>query len=230
MSPNSVKKAIRKVAGSHAHYPNGSLVCVENPPMYGGAFYSQQDLDEICNIAHDNECKVHLDGARIFNASIASGIDVNKMTDKFDTVSICLSKGLGAPVGSVLVGDTKTIAEAHRWRKMFGGGMRQAGILAAAGLYVLDNHINRMSEDHIRARVLAENLNSMEKYHVNLEITKTNIVFIRCDEGSETIVDKLASKGIDITSIDDNIVRVVIHLHITDEDIENTINAFEDAQ
>ena len=230
MSPKSIKKAIRKVEGSQAHYPNGSLVCVENPPMYGGTFYSQQDLDEICDIAHDNNCKVHLDGARIFNAAIASGTDIKQMVKKFDTISICISKGLGAPIGSVLVGDRTTINEAHRWRKMFGGGMRQVGILAAAGLYALENNIDRIKEDHSRAKYLAEKINSMENYSVNLDITKTNIIFIKCNENSDKIVKKLSNSGIDVTSIDDSTVRAVIHLHITDEDIENTISAFSNAQ
>ncbi len=230
MSTDSIKKAIRKVEGSHAHYPNGSLVCVENPPMYGGTIYSQEELDEICDIAHARNCKAHLDGARIFNAAMASGTDIARMVKKFDTVSVCLSKGLGAPVGSLLVGDKDTIKEAHRWRKMFGGGMRQVGILAAAGLYVLDNHIERIKEDHSRARYLAENINSMDNYSVNLEITKTNIVFIKCNEGSDKIVKKLSDQGVDISSIDESTVRVVIHLHITDEDIENTISAFANAQ
>ncbi len=226
MPPDSIKKAIRKVEGSQAHYPNGSLICVENPPMYGGTFYSQEELDEICDIAHANNCKAHLDGARIFNAAIASGTDVARMVEKFDTVSVCLSKGLGAPIGSVLVGDKNTINEAHRWRKMFGGGMRQVGIIAAAGLYVIDNNIERIKEDHLRAKYLAEKINSMKNFSVNLEITKTNIIFIKCIEDSHEVVKKLSNEGIDVTSIDDSTIRIVIHLHITDEDIENTIIAF----
>jgi threonine aldolase len=198
--------------------------------MYGGSFYSQEELDEICKIAHDNNCKAHLDGARIFNAVAASGTDVARMVEKFDTISVCLSKGLGAPIGSVLVGDKKTINEAHRWRKMFGGGMRQVGIIAAAGIYVLDHNIERIKEDHLRAKYLAEKINSMENYSINLEITKTNIIFINCKENSNDVVKKLSNEGIDVSSIDESTIRIVIHLHITDEDIENTIDAFSNTQ
>ncbi len=141
MSPESVRKAIRKVEGSQGHYPNGTLVCVENSSMYGGEVYDQQVLDEICDIAHNNFCKTHLDGARIFNALMASEVTLIRMVQKFDTISVCLSKGLGTPIGSVLVGNSATIKEAHRWRKMFGGGMRQVRNTCCCRYYMpLDNH------------------------------------------------------------------------------------------
>ncbi len=133
MSAEQVTKAIRKSEGSLSHYPNGSLVCVENTAQGGGgSVYSQEVIDDICKVAREKDCKLHMDGARLFNAAIASNTDPARMVRDFDSVSICLSKGLGAPIGSVLVGSKKDLAQAHRWRKMFGGGMRQAGIMAAA--------------------------------------------------------------------------------------------------
>ena len=149
MEPEDVEKAIRKQEGSLGHYPNGSLVCVENTANRGGGTcYPQEKLDQIAKIAHDNGCAAHIDGARLFNACVATGTSPSRMVREYDSISICLSKGLGTPVGSVLVGSSEIISEAHRWRKMFGGGMRQAGILAACGIYALENHVERLEEDH----------------------------------------------------------------------------------
>ncbi len=229
MNPDDVRLAIRKSAGSHSHFPNCSLICVENTAnMGGGSLYPLDVLDEICKIAHENNCRAHLDGARLFNAAIASNIEPDRMVENFDTISICLSKGLGAPVGSLLVGDAKTIAQAHRWRKIFGGGMRQAGILAAAGLYALKNNINRLHEDHNRALRLAESINSMEGFEVDIESVQSNMAYITCQNMSAPdVVSELEKSGIDVLSINHNVVRAVVHLHIDDEDIARTIEAFK---
>ena len=229
MKPNDVAKAIRKVEGSLGHYPNGSLICVENTSNRGGGtYYSQDDLDKIAHIAHENNCAAHIDGARLFNAVIATFTDPARMVREYDSISICLSKGLGAPVGSVLVGSSEFIDRAHRWRKMFGGGMRQAGMLAAAGIYALENNIDRLATDHIRAKNLATAINNIEPFSVNLDTVMSNMVYISCDEGqAQLLVDNLSKEGIDILTINDSTVRAVIHLHITDEDIDRTINAFK---
>ena len=229
MKPNDVAKAIRKAEGSLGHYPNGSLVCVENTSNRGGGtYYSQDDLDEIAHIAHDNNCAAHVDGARLFNAAIATSTNPARMVRDYDSISICLSKGLGAPVGSVLVGSSEFISRAHRWRKMFGGGMRQAGMLAAAGIYALENNIDRLADDHIRAKNLAIAINNLESFSVNLDTVQSNMVYISCDEGqSQLLVDNLCKEGIDILTINESTVRAVIHLHITDEDVDRTINAFK---
>ena len=229
MKPSNVAKAIRKFEGSLGHYPNGSLVCVENTSNRGGGtYYSQDALDSIAKVAHDNNCASHIDGARLFNAAIATSTNPARMVRDYDSISICLSKGLGAPVGSVLVGSREFINRAHRWRKMFGGGMRQAGILAAAGIYALENNINRLSEDHIRAKSLASAINSIDSFSVNLETVQSNMIYISCADGqAQSLVDNLSKEGIDILTINDSTVRVVIHLHITDEDIDRTINAFK---
>ena len=178
MTPEAVSNSIRKAEGSLSHYPNGSLVCVENTAQGGGGtVYSQETLDEICKVAKEKDCKLHMDGARLFNAAVASGTDPARMVRDFDTVSICLSKGLGAPVGSILVGSKVDLAQAHRWRKMFGGGMRQAGIIASAGIYALENNIERLSEDHKRAKKFAQALNTISAFSVNVENVLSNIVF-----------------------------------------------------
>ncbi|MED5274162.1 MAG: GntG family PLP-dependent aldolase [Candidatus Thermoplasmatota archaeon] len=232
MDPGDVAKAVRKGDGSLGHFPNGSMVCVENTSNRGGGTcYSLDTMDAIARVARENDCTSHIDGARIFNASVATGQDVSRIARDYDSISICLSKGLGAPVGSVLVGSSEMISRAYRWRKMFGGGMRQAGIIAAAGNYALDNNIDRLSEDHIRARRLAEAIEQMPAFSVDLEQVQTNMVYIGCEDGgAERLVSRLSEQGVDALSIDESSIRAVTHLHITDDDIDKAINAFEKAQ
>ena len=232
MTPEEVSNSIRKAEGSLSHYPNGSLVCVENTSQGGGGtVYSQDTMDEICKIARERDCKLHMDGARLFNAAVASGTDPARIVRDFDTVSICLSKGLGAPVGSILVGSKTDLAEAHRWRKMFGGGMRQAGVIASAGIYALENNIERLSEDHKRARRLAEALNEMPAFSIDLDTVQSNIVFIGTGKGkTKEVISALSEQSVEILEIDDSTVRAVFHLHITDEDLEKAIEAFKHAQ
>ena len=227
LNPKDVANAIRKAEGSLAHYPDGTLVCVENTSNRGGGTcYPQETLDEIARIAHENGCAAHIDGARLFNAVIATGVNPARMVRDYDSISICLSKGLGAPVGSVLVGSTEFIARAHRWRKMFGGGMRQAGVIAACGIYALEHHVERLADDHKRARRLAEAINSMDGFTVNLDSVETNMVYIEGDLSAPHILEKLAAHGIDVLEVGPTAVRAVVHLHITDRDIDRTIEAF----
>ena len=227
MMPDDVAIAIRKSDGSLGHFPNGSLVCVENTSNRGGGTcYPQEILDKIAKIAHDNECQAHMDGARMFNAAGATGTDPARIVRDYDSISICLSKGLGAPVGSVLVGSKQFIAKAYRWRKMFGGGMRQAGILAAGGLYALDNHIDRMVEDHTRAHVLAERLNGNFGLSIDASTVQTNMVYADTERPAREVVEALGERGVDIFDLRPNTIRLVTHLHITDEDIERTVAAF----
>ena len=227
MTGEQVKKAIRKAEGSGSHYPDGTLVCVENTSnLGGGSCYEQKTLDEIAAVAKENGCATHIDGARIFNAAIATGVDVKRMCRDYDSVSICFSKGLGAPVGSVLVGSQKFINKAHRWRKMFGGGWRQAGIIASGALFALDNHVERLSEDHIRARKVAESINSLENFSVDLEAVQSNLVYVNCNIPASEVVSSLSKHGVDLFDLPYNRVRVAIHLHITDEDVDKIIQAF----
>ncbi len=230
MTPENVAKAIRKEDGSLGHFPNGSLVCVENTSNRGGGTcYSQDTLDEIAKIAHENDCAVHLDGARLFNASIATGIEPARMVRDFDSISICLSKGLGAPVGSILVGSSNFINLAHRWRKMFGGGMRQAGVIAAAGIYALENNISRLVDDHRRAKILANAINEMDMFSVDLDGVQTNMVYFKVlgDINADEIVEKLSEQDVHVLALGDDLLRAVTHIHITDEDINYSINALK---
>ena len=228
MTSAQVSSSIRKAEGSLSHYPNGSLVCVENTAQGGGgSVYSQEAIDDICKVAREKDCKLHMDGARLFNASVASNTDPARMVRDFDSISICLSKGLGAPIGSVLVGSKEDLAQAHRWRKMFGGGMRQAGMMAAAGIYALENNIDRLREDHRRARKFAEALVEMPNFSVNLDTVQSNIVYIGVGKGrSKQMIEKLAKQDIDILDTDDSTIRAVFHLHIGDEDLEKIIEVF----
>jgi threonine aldolase len=227
MTAEQVKQAIRKADGSGSHYPDGTLVCVENTSnLGGGACYSQEALDEIAAVAKANGCATHIDGARIFNASIATGIDVARMCRDYDSVSICFSKGLGAPIGSVLVGSQEFINKAHRSRKMFGGGWRQAGIIASGALFALDNNIDRLAEDHIRARMLAESIGQMDGFEVDISTVQSNMVYISTEALATDVIQNLAENGIDALDLSSHMIRLVTHLHITDEDIERTIAVF----
>ena len=228
MTSEQVSSSIRKAEGSLSHYPNGSLVCVENTAQGGGgSVYTQEAIDDICKVAREKDCKLHMDGARLFNAIVASNTDPARMVRDFDSVSICLSKGLGAPIGSVLVGSKRDLAQAHRWRKMFGGGMRQAGMMAAAGIYALENNIDRLREDHRRARKFAEALVEMPSFSVNLDTVQSNIVYIGVGKGrSKQMIEKLAKQDIDILDTDDSTIRAVFHLHISDDDLDNIITGF----
>ena len=224
MSPQQVRNAIRKAAGSGSHYPNGSLVCVENTSnLGGGSCYDQQTLDAIAAVATETGCASHIDGARIFNAAVATGVDVARMCEAYDSVSICFSKGLGAPVGSVLVGSSAFIERAHRWRKMFGGGWRQAGMLAAACHHALDHHVERLAEDHARAKTMAEGLDALPGFSVDLATVQTNMVYVATDRPATEVVGELSSNGIDAFDTGPHTVRLVVHLHITDEDIERLL-------
>ena len=220
MTPEQVRKAVRKAEGSGSHYPNGSLVCVENTSnLGGGARYDQNTLDEIAPVAKELDCKTHIDGARIFNAALATGVDVARMCEHYDSVSICFSKGLGAPVGSVLVGSADFIAKAHRWRKMFGGGWRQAGLLAAGCLHALDHHVERLAEDHRRAKTIARMMDELPMFSVDMSSVQTNMVYAETTESAADVVAKFAAQGIDMFDLADNRIRIVVHLHITDEDV-----------
>jgi threonine aldolase len=227
MNASDVESKIRKSAHGKSHFPNGTLVCVENTSNRGGgSCYSQEEIDQIGGVACKHECALHMDGARLFNASVATDVEPDRMVRDCDTVSICLSKGLGAPVGSVLVGTQELIAQAHRWRKMFGGGMRQAGVLAAAGLYALDHNRTRLVEDHRRAFQLAETIAELHGVNIDLNSVQTNMVYLQTEIPAVQIVKKMGTQGVDMLAIGENLIRLVTHLHISDGDIEHCVHAF----
>jgi len=220
MTPEQVRAAIRKSEGSQSHYPNGSLVCVENTTnLGGGACYRKETLDAIAIVAREFDCATHIDGARIFNASIATKFSVDSLSEMYDSVSVCLSKGLGAPVGSILVGSSEFIATAHRWRKMFGGGWRQAGILAGACLYALENNIERLEEDHRRAKQIADFFHQTSGFHVDVSTVQTNMVYVDTEQPAKQWVEHLSTHGIDVFDVGPHRLRFVVHLHVEDKDV-----------
>lgn len=208
------------------HFPQTRLVVLENTHnRAGGAIFPIEEMERIRALAERKNLRMHLDGARLWNAHIATGIPLDKYAGFFDSVSVCLSKGLGAPVGSVLVGSKAFIDEAHRYRKIYGGGMRQAGILAAAGLYALDNHLHRLADDHLRARQLAECLASFPNVSVDFDACKTNIVIatFKSDFNTAEFVAKLKERGVLAIAFAKDRVRFVTHLDVSEEDVKSAI-------
>ncbi len=200
------------------HTPRTTLVCLENTHNKGGGkILNFDDVVEICSWAHENGLKTHLDGARLFNAVIGSGISAERWAEHFDTISVCFSKGLGAPVGSALVGDQSMIAELRRHRKLFGGGMRQSGIIAAGALYALENSVQRLTEDHENAKLIAQTVSDVDGLSVNESDVHTNIVIFQVDPGlcsAPEFCEKLLAAGVWTFPFSNTSVRAVTHLHI----------------
>lgn len=203
------------------HHARTKLLCLENTT--GGKVLPIEYLQTIPQFCRENNLASHLDGARVFNAAVASNVSLDKISSNFDSISICLSKGLGAPLGSVLCGSVDLIKEARKWRKMLGGGMRQAGIVAAAGLYALDNNIERLAEDHANAQLLATELANFEK--IEVVAVNTNIIFIRVAQGYAELREFLFAQGIILpkTANKTGLIRLATHLDVTHNDILRVI-------
>ncbi len=213
-----------EINDDNVHFPRTTLVSLENTSNRGGGCcYNFDEILKISKVCKENNLKLHLDGARLFNAIVANNESPVNYGNAFDSISICLSKGLGTPVGSVLLGTKDFIKQARRVRKVFGGGMRQAGYLAAAGIYALDNHIERLANDHKSAKLMAEaaNLNSDVKEVMPVE---TNIVVIILNEGvtNTEFLNRLEQKGVRAVPFGPRRVRLVTHLDLSQEDI-NTV-------
>lgn len=216
LSPELIEPEINE---SNIHYPNSSLVVLENTVNKGGgACYHLAQIEPIHTLCNIKGLKLHLDGARIFNALTRTGDNARDYGRYFDGISVCLSKGLGAPVGSVLLGSKETINKAIKIRKAFGGGMRQAGYLAAAGIYALDHHVERLAADHANARILAEALERVN-YVASVMPVETNIVLFDAAEGyrADQIVHQLGEKGILCSTTGPRTIRMVTHLDISEE-------------
>jgi threonine aldolase len=213
------------------HFPVSRLICLENTHNRGGGtIYPLKNIIAISKLAKAKDLRVHLDGARLWNASAASGIKPREYARWADSVSVCLSKGLGAPVGSLVAGSKTFIDRVHRFRKMFGGGMRQAGILAAAGLYALDHHLDRLKEDHRKAKRLALGLSELKGVYINPEHTETNIViFDVVNQGMTApgVAEAMKKKGILIHPFSKAQIRLVTHLDVSAEAIEKVLEAFK---
>jgi threonine aldolase len=208
LSLNKVKSAIKP---DDFHFARTKLLCLENTNF--GHTLPLNYLKSAKEFARKNNLKLHLDGARIFNAAVDSKVHVSEISQNFDSISICLSKGLGAPVGSILCGTKELVDEARRWRKMLGGGMRQAGIIASAGIYALQNNIERLAEDHENAEFIAKELSDIQEIEVKYNSAKTNMVFIDLKDNLQMeLKEYLKKEGILITAYDLGSLRLVTHL------------------
>ena len=216
-----VRKAIKP---RDAHFATTRLLCLEN--TQGGKVLPLGYQAEAAKFCRDNALAIHLDGARACNAAVAQGVSLAEICRHYDSISICLSKGLGAPVGSVLVGTRELVAKAHRWRKVCGGGMRQAGILAAAGIIALRDQMARLKTDHTAARRLAEGLTGIDGLSVDLGSVQTNMIFVDCDPSLHmALKDFLKTRGILVGGYER--LRLVIHLDIRQDDIPVVVEAFK---
>ncbi len=207
-----------------AHQVVTRLVCIENTHNRGAGRIQPYDaVVEICDWAHAHNLRTHLDGARLFNAVVATGIAAADWARHFDTVSVCFSKGLGAPVGSALAGPRELIARARRHRKLFGGGMRQAGVIAAGALYALEHHIDRLAEDHENARRLADSIRQLDGLQLSPDEIDTNMIIFEIDPRLGTAADlaaRLGSAGLLVLPVSPQRIRMVTHLDVSSEDIE----------
>ena len=207
------------------HFANTRLFCLEN--TQAGRALSMEYLDEAEQFAGSAGLGFHLDGARVFNAAEFHGVEVDVITGRFDSVSCCFSKGLGAPVGSILCGDHDTIRKARRWRKLLGGGLRQAGVIASAALYAVDNHVERLQEDHENAKWIAENLAEIDGVEVIFHRMQTNMVFVLVRDGLVyELAGFLAERGIAVTPNEP--MRLVTHLDVDRTAAEHLINGIKD--
>jgi threonine aldolase len=220
---------IENINPDNFHFPVTKLVSLENTcNKGGGCYYSLSEIESISKACKENKLILHLDGARIFNALVATGDDPFKLGQNFNTISVCLSKGLGAPVGSVLLGTKEHIKKARRIRKVFGGGMRQAGILAAAGIYALENNIQRLKEDHKRAKNIADTLKDLSFVKDILPVETNIIVYTLKDEvKTADHLKTLSENGIKAVEFGKQMIRMVTHLDFNDDMLEKVLNVLK---
>jgi len=234
LTPEQVQESLRP---ANIHIPPTGLVCLENTHnRHGGTCCTPEQIAAVAAVAHAAGVPVHVDGARLFNAAVALRRDVREFTQPVDSVTFCLSKGLAAPVGSVVCGSAAFIERARRVRKMVGGGMRQVGILAAAGLISLERMVDRLAEDHANARTLAEAVAVMPALAVDLASVQTNIVIVRVDRGdrprsvaaTDELVKGCAARKVKIHAMSPTAIRCVTHKDVDTEDVRRAVDAFRE--
>ncbi|MEM9087258.1 MAG: GntG family PLP-dependent aldolase [Cyanobacteria bacterium P01_F01_bin.53] len=221
----SVEQALRP---ADPHFPQSRLVCVENTHnRSGGRIFPLETIQEIAKVCEQHDLRLHMDGARFWNACVATGISEADYAAPFDTVSVCFSKGLGAPVGSALVGTAEQMAKARRFRKMFGGGMRQAGMIAAGAHYALKHHRDRLAEDHDNAQRLAKGLQGMQGIEINVAGVETNLVNFKLvgAYSAEAVADALAQKGVAVLATGPHQIRAVTNLMVSQGQIDEAVDA-----
>ena len=211
------------------HFPVTQLVSLEDTSNRGGgAIYDFEEIKKISAFCRANNLPIHLDGARLMNAIVENGVDLKEYASQFDSISLCLSKGLGAPVGSVLIGKKDFIKQSRRVRKVFGGGMRQAGIIAAGGLYALKNNVDRLKIDHAHARALESALTELSWVKEVVPVDTNIVVAILNDaEKRDQIINKMAEKGIKTIAFGPGMIRFVTHLDISSDQIDQTIQTLK---
>jgi threonine aldolase len=226
---DEIEAAIRTV---DVHFPRTRLICLENTHnRCGGAVLTREYMHSVGELARRHGIALHLDGARIFNAAVALGVEAMTLAEECDSVTFCLSKGLGAPVGSVVCAPKGFIAEARRARKVVGGGWRQAGVIAAAGIVALEQMVDRLAEDHANAKRLAEGLAVLPGIVLDPALAPTDIVIFelhREDMTPQTLADRLAERGVRVGAIGGKRLRAVTNYHVTSEDIEAALRAFRE--
>jgi threonine aldolase len=227
LPPAEIEAAIRS---DNVHFPITRLIVLENTQNLCSGYPLDVDyMQAVGEIARRHGLKIHVDGARFFNAAVALGVSTDKLAAEADSVSFCLSKGLAAPVGSLVCGSREFIYRARRARKVLGGGMRQAGVLAAAGIVALDEMVDRLAVDHANARKLAEGLARIPGLSINPAGIKTNIVYFgvtRADVAAEQLTARLDEQGARMLPVGTGRIRAVTHYHITDDDIDYTLEVF----
>lgn len=218
------------VRSSEYYYPVTRLICLENTHNWaGGVIQPINVIKEISGYARENNLKLHLDGARIFNACVETGISIKEYAGYFDSVSFCFSKGLGCPVGSIICGSKVFIEMARKWRKILGGGMRQTGILAAAGIYALDNNIERLKDDNANAKYFAREISSIKCINIDPESVQTNIVVFSSSGISKSdLMSRLKEKGVIISSGSNDIMRCVFHMDVPKEEMKRAVEIFKE--
>lgn len=225
LDPEEVEATI---APDDEHFAITKLVCIEN--TFNGQVVPQEKLEAVSDVAHANGLKIHIDGARLMNAVVKSNASAAELVEFSDTVSLCLSKGLGAPIGSVLAGPEDFIAKAHRNRKLLGGGMRQSGVLAACGLYALENNVDRLAEDHAHASALAEMLGKLDGITIDPATVQTNMIWMTMGEGKrEGFSAHMREHGVVIADPDARTgsLRIVTHLDFPVSAIDTVVEGFE---
>ena len=218
------------IRGDNEHFPVTKLVCIENTHNFcGGRALPLEYMDAIGELAHEYGLKLHVDGARLWNAAVALNVSPARLLQHADTVSVCLSKGLAGPVGSLVAGDSTFVAKARRMRKVAGGGMRQGGILAAAGIVAVTEMVERLADDHANAKRLAQGLATIDGVTIDPSEVETNLVFFeltRADMTPAQLVNGLAGHGIKLTASGGQRLRAVLNYHVTTADVDYILEAF----
>ncbi|MBI5021046.1 MAG: low-specificity L-threonine aldolase [Ignavibacteriales bacterium] len=228
ITAEQIKKAIRPAV---YYLPPTKLICIENTHgRSAGSVIPIDEIKKVYDVAAEQNIKMHLDGARLWNASVASKIHVRDYAKYFDSISVCFSKALGAPIGSMIIGSHQVIEKARRYRKIFGGGMRQVGILAAAAMYAVENNIDRLSIDHENAKMFSKELSKIQKLKITPENIQTNMVIVDISETGKTqsqVLKLLKEKGILLTPERDSSVRAVMHLDVDKNQVMEAAKIFQ---